>query len=93
MQVEELKSQSLSVTNKLDIVQMGDKHRENANWEVVYGISKLYLTDKEKEHLVSEILKAHCAEFGIENVRNGVKAYFYMSKKVPSSNWKLVTFF
>jgi len=45
------------VTNKLDIVQMGDKHRENANWEVVYGISKLYLTDKEKEHLVSEILK------------------------------------
>lgn len=37
-------------------------------------------------YLVSEILKAHCAEFGIENVRNGVKAYFYMSKKVPSSN-------
>lgn len=33
-------------------------------------------------YLVSEILKAHHAEFGIENVRNGVKAYFYMNKKV-----------
>jgi len=33
-------------------------------------------------YLVSEILKAHHAEFGIKNVRNGVKAYFYINKKV-----------
>lgn len=32
-------------------------------------------------YLVSEILKAHDAEFGISNVKNGVKAYFYMNKK------------
>ena len=32
-------------------------------------------------YLVSEILKAHNAEFGIKNVKNGVKAYFYMNKK------------
>lgn len=33
-------------------------------------------------YLVSEILKAHHAQFGIENVKNGVKAYFYINKKV-----------
>ncbi len=33
-------------------------------------------------YLVSEILKAHKSEFGIENIKNGVKAYFYISKKV-----------
>jgi len=32
-------------------------------------------------YLVSEILKAHNADFGIRNVKNGVKAYFYMNKK------------
>lgn len=32
-------------------------------------------------YLVSEILKAHSAEFDIVNVRNGVKAYFKMDKK------------
>ncbi len=32
-------------------------------------------------YLVSEILKAHNAEFGIHNVTNGVKAYFRMNKK------------
>ncbi len=31
-------------------------------------------------YLVSEILKAHNCEFGIENVENGVKAYFYIKK-------------
>ncbi len=33
-------------------------------------------------YLVSEILKAHNSEFGIVNVENGVKAYFYINKKV-----------
>ena len=33
-------------------------------------------------YLVSEILKAHNCEFGIENVKNGVKSYFYINKKV-----------
>ena len=33
-------------------------------------------------YLVSEILKAHDCEFGIENIENGVKAYFYINKKV-----------
>lgn len=33
-------------------------------------------------YLVSEILKAHNSEFGIHNVENGVKAYFYINKKV-----------
>jgi len=33
-------------------------------------------------YLVSEILKAHNCEFGIENIKNGVKAYFYINKKV-----------
>jgi signal transduction histidine kinase len=33
-------------------------------------------------YLVSEILKAHNAEFGIDNVKNGVKAYFYLPKKM-----------
>jgi len=33
-------------------------------------------------YLVSEILKAHNSEFGIENIENGVKAYFYINKKV-----------
>ena len=33
-------------------------------------------------YLVSEILKAHQAEYGIENVKDGVKAYFRMNKKV-----------
>jgi len=33
-------------------------------------------------YLVSEILKAHNCEFGIENITNGVKAYFYINKKV-----------
>ena len=32
-------------------------------------------------YLVSEILKAHEADFGIENVKNGIKAYFKMNKK------------
>jgi signal transduction histidine kinase len=32
-------------------------------------------------YLVSEILKAHEAEFGIENVKNGVKAYFKIKSK------------
>ena len=32
-------------------------------------------------YLVSEILKAHKAEFGIENVKDGVKAYFRINKK------------
>ena len=33
-------------------------------------------------YLVSEILKAHDCKFGIENIENGVKAYFYINKKV-----------
>ena len=33
-------------------------------------------------YLVSEILKAHNSEFGINNIENGVKAYFYINKKV-----------
>lgn len=33
-------------------------------------------------YLVSEILKAHQAEFGITNIKNGVKAYFKLNKKV-----------
>lgn len=33
-------------------------------------------------YLVSEILKAHQAEFGIENCNNGVKAFFRINKKV-----------
>ena len=33
-------------------------------------------------YLVSEILKAHNCEFGIENIDKGVKAYFYINKKV-----------
>ncbi len=33
-------------------------------------------------YLVSEILKAHDCEFGIRNIKNGVKAYFYINKKV-----------
>lgn len=33
-------------------------------------------------YLVSEILKAHSCKFGIENVDNGVKSYFYINKKV-----------
>ncbi len=33
-------------------------------------------------YLVSEILKAHNSEFGIINIENGVKAYFYINKKV-----------
>jgi K+-sensing histidine kinase KdpD len=33
-------------------------------------------------YLVSEILKAHNCEFGIENVEKGVKSYFYINKKV-----------
>ncbi|AIO18198.1 Alkaline phosphatase synthesis sensor protein PhoR [Candidatus Izimaplasma bacterium HR1] len=33
-------------------------------------------------YLVSEILKAHQADFGITNVKNGVKAYFRLNKKV-----------
>lgn len=33
-------------------------------------------------YLVSEILKAHGADFGIDNVKGGVKAYFKMKKKV-----------
>jgi signal transduction histidine kinase len=33
-------------------------------------------------YLVSEILKAHNAEFNIVNVENGVKAYFVINKKV-----------
>jgi len=33
-------------------------------------------------YLVSEILKAHHADFGIKNVKNGVKAFFYINKKV-----------
>jgi len=33
-------------------------------------------------YLVSEILKAHECTFGIENVKKGVKAYFYINKKV-----------
>lgn len=33
-------------------------------------------------YLVSEILKAHNCTFGIENVDNGVKSYFYINKKV-----------
>ena len=33
-------------------------------------------------YLVSEILKAHNCEFGIENIENGVKSYFYINKKV-----------
>ena len=32
-------------------------------------------------YLVSEILKAHKAEFEITNIRNGVKAYFKLNKK------------
>jgi len=32
-------------------------------------------------YLVSEILKAHQAEFGIKNVKNGVKAFFKLNKK------------
>ena len=32
-------------------------------------------------YLVSEILKAHNAEFGIENIENGVKAYFILKKQ------------
>jgi len=32
-------------------------------------------------YLVSEILKAHQATFDIVNVKNGVKAYFYINKK------------
>ena len=31
-------------------------------------------------YLVSEILKAHNCDFGIENINNGVKAYFYINK-------------
>lgn len=33
-------------------------------------------------YLVSEILKAHNADYGITNVKNGVKAYFRLPKKV-----------
>lgn len=33
-------------------------------------------------YLVSEILKAHNAEFGIVNIKNGVKASFKLNKKV-----------
>lgn len=33
-------------------------------------------------YLVSEILKAHKANFGIVNVKNGVKAFFTLQKKV-----------
>jgi len=33
-------------------------------------------------YLVSEILKAHNAEFGIKNIENGVKAYFKLNKKM-----------
>lgn len=33
-------------------------------------------------YLVSEILKAHSCKFGIKNVENGVKSYFYINKKV-----------
>lgn len=33
-------------------------------------------------YLVSEILKAHDCKFGIENIENGVKSYFYINKKV-----------
>ena len=58
MQIVESKSQSLAkIVNNREIVQMGDRHREDANWEVTYGISKVYLTDKEKVHLVNELLK------------------------------------
>lgn len=32
-------------------------------------------------YLVSEILKAHNAEFGIENIENGVKAFFIIRKQ------------
>ena len=32
-------------------------------------------------YLVSEILKAHDCEYGIENTKNGVKAYFYIKTK------------
>ncbi len=32
-------------------------------------------------YLVSEILKAHNAEYGIENIENGVKAYFTIRKQ------------
>lgn len=32
-------------------------------------------------YLVSEVLKAHGAEYGITNVENGVKAYFRINKK------------
>jgi len=33
-------------------------------------------------YLVSEILKAHNCNFGIQNVEQGVKSYFYINKKV-----------
>lgn len=33
-------------------------------------------------YLVSEVLKAHKAEYGIVNVKNGVKAFFRLQKKV-----------
>lgn len=33
-------------------------------------------------YLVSEVLKAHKAEFGIVNVKNGVKAFFKLPKKM-----------
>jgi two-component system sensor histidine kinase VanS len=33
-------------------------------------------------YLVSEILKAHEAEYGIENFKNGVKAHFTIKKRV-----------
>ena len=57
-------------------------------WMPFYRIEQEIPTDRKTKgsgvglYLVGEILKAHNAQFGIENVNNGVKAYFKINKKV-----------
>jgi len=68
-------------------VTISDKDLENI-WMPFFRIDQTQprrLNSKDSGiglYLVSEILKAHHAEYGIENYNNGVKAYFRIKKKV-----------
>lgn len=50
------KAQSFSGLT-LDMAMLTDEHRPNADWEVVYGIEKLYLTNSEREYLINALNK------------------------------------
>ncbi len=64
-----------------------DKHEIEKIWLPFYRIEQDDATRLKNKgsgiglYLVSEILKAHEADFGIQNVKNGIKAYFSINKK------------